>query len=66
MQQRKITALLAPSMFSLFETVMVTKTTGWLQHLYAAWRILELVGPEACQDGVASALFRSIRIAIVS
>ena len=64
-QQLKITTLLAPLMFAMFETVMVTSATGWAQHLYAASRILELLGPEAFQDGVANSLFRSIRMGLV-
>lgn len=65
-QELRITGLLAPLMFAMFETVMVTNSNGWSQHLHAASRMLELLGPEACQDGVANSLFRSIRISMVS
>ena len=65
-QQRQITTLLAPLMFCMFETVMVTNPTGWSQHLHAASKLLEILGPKACQDGVATSLFRSIRIGMVS
>lgn len=61
-QELKITGLLAPLMFAMFETVMVTNANGWAQHLHAASRMLELLGPEACQDGVANSLFRTIRV----
>ncbi|KAL8690999.1 MAG: hypothetical protein Q9218_003675 [Villophora microphyllina] len=64
-QQLSFTGLLAPLMFSMFETVMLTNPTGWAQHLQAASRMLEMMGPEACQDGVANSLFRSIRVGMI-
>lgn len=64
-QQLSFTEVLAPVMFSMFESVMVTSPTGWAQHLHAASRMLEILGPEACQYGLANSLFRSIRIAMV-
>ncbi|KAI4254164.1 MAG: hypothetical protein LQ352_003243 [Teloschistes flavicans] len=63
-QQLSFTEVLAPVMFSMFESVMVTSPTGWAQHLHAASRMLEILGPEACQYGLANSLFRSIRIAM--
>lgn len=59
------TALLAPLMFSIFETIMVTERLGWAQHLRAAARFLELLGPHACKDGIANSLFRSIRVGLI-
>ncbi|KAL9578287.1 MAG: hypothetical protein Q9212_005812 [Teloschistes hypoglaucus] len=64
-QQLSFTGLLAPVMFSMFESVMVTSAAGSAQHLHAASRMLEILGPEACQDGVANSLFRSIRVAMI-
>lgn len=64
-QHFRFTGLLAPVMFSMFESIMVTNAAGSAQHLHAASRMLEILGPEACQDGVANSLFRSIRVAMV-
>ena len=65
-KQLDATALLAPLMFSMFETIMVTERLGWAQHLCAAARFLELLGPHACKDGIVNSLFRSIRAGLVS
>ncbi|KAI4194096.1 MAG: hypothetical protein LQ350_007963 [Teloschistes chrysophthalmus] len=64
-QHFRFTGLLAPVMFSMFESIMVTNAAGSAQHLHAASRMLEILGPEACQDGVANSLFRSIRVAMI-
>ncbi|KAI4088240.1 MAG: hypothetical protein L6R37_008230 [Teloschistes peruensis] len=64
-QQLSFTGLLAPVMFSMFESIMVTSAAGSAQHLHAASRMLEILGPEACQNGVANSLFRSIRVAMI-
>lgn len=64
--QLDATALLAPLMFSIFETIIVTERKGWAQHLHAAARFLELLGPHGCKDGIANSLFRSVRMGLVS
>lgn len=56
----------APIMFSLFESLMTTSFTAWAQHMTAAGKMLELRGPEKCQDGIIHHLFRSVRIGSVS
>ena len=60
------TSVLAPLMFSIFETIMMTNKFGWVQHLHAACKFLEVIGPEACQDGLGYSLLRSIRLTVVS
>ena len=65
-QQLDSTSVLAPLMFSIFETIMMTNKFGWVQHLHAACKFLELIGPEACQDGLGYSLLRSVRLAVVS
>ena len=65
-QQLDITSVLAPLMFSIFETVMMTSHNGWVQHMQAASKFLELLGPEACQEGLAWSLLRSVRLGVVS
>ena len=65
-QQLDCTSVLAPLMFSIFETIMMTNKFGWVQHLHAGCKFLELIGPEACQDGLGYSLLRSFRLAVVS
>ena len=65
-QQLDCTSVLAPLMFSIFETIMMTNKTGWVQHFHAACKFLELIGPEACQDGLGYSLLRSVRVGVVS
>ena len=64
--QLDITSVLAPFMFSVFETIMMTSKSGWVQHMQAASKFLELLGPEACQEGLAWSLLRSVRLGVVS
>ena len=65
-KQLDSTSILAPLMFAIFETIMMTNKFGWVQHLHAACKFLELIGPEACQDGLGYSLLRSVRLAVVS
>lgn len=65
-QQLDSTSVLAPLMFSIFETIMMTSKFGWVQHLHAACKFLEVIGPEACQDGLGYSLLRSVRLGVVS
>ncbi|KAL8715200.1 MAG: hypothetical protein Q9220_001158 [cf. Caloplaca sp. 1 TL-2023] len=60
-----IASVLAPLMFSIFETIMMTSHTGWVQHMHAAIRVLEVLGPEACQEGFAHNLFKAVRVSAV-
>ncbi|KAL8949234.1 MAG: hypothetical protein Q9222_004642 [Ikaeria aurantiellina] len=60
-----IASVLAPLMFSIFETIMMTSHTGWIQHMQAAIRVLEILGPEACQEGFAHSLFKAVRLSSV-
>ena len=64
--QLDITSVLAPLMFSIFESIMMTAKTGWVQHMHAACKFLEILGPEACQDGLAYNVLRSVRLGVVS
>jgi hypothetical protein len=55
----------APVMFSIFEVVVCTAPSGWIHHLSAAGRMLEMRGPENCRDGTAHMLFRTVRVSSV-
>ena len=61
-----VTSVLAPLMFSIFETIMVTSPSGWVQHTHAAIHFLEMIGPQAFQEGLPHSLLRSVRLSAVS
>lgn len=42
-----VASALAPLLFSIFETFMVTNPFGWIQHMHAAVRFFEILGPDA-------------------
>lgn len=56
----------APMMLSIFEHLITTSFASWCQHMIAAGRMLEMRGPENCQDGIMHNLFRIIRLCSVS
>jgi hypothetical protein len=58
--------VLSPIMLAMFELVASTTPMAWSHHLHAAASMLELRGPESCQDGFAHVLFRSMRVTTVS
>ncbi|KAH0548214.1 hypothetical protein GP486_008070 [Trichoglossum hirsutum] len=55
----------APIMLSLFEVAVCTAPAGWIHHLSAATRMLEMRGPENCREGTVHTLFRTLRISSV-
>ena len=55
----------APIMFCLFESAMCTSMAAWAQHLVAAGKMLEMLGPERCRHGIIHHMFRTVRIGIV-
>ncbi|KAL6713244.1 hypothetical protein ACLMJK_009365 [Lecanora helva] len=57
--------IVAPVMFSLFESLMSTSFAAWSKHMLAAARMLEMRGPQGCQIGVIHLLFRRIRLATI-
>jgi hypothetical protein len=57
--------IFAPIMFSMFEVVVCTDPNGWIHHLSAAGRMLEMRGPENCRDGIVHMLFRTVRLSSV-
>ncbi|CAO1604852.1 hypothetical protein XANCAGTX0491_008392 [Xanthoria calcicola] len=59
-----VASALAPLLFSIFETFMVTNPSGWIQHILAADRFLELLGPDACKDGLGHGLLRAVRLGV--
>lgn len=61
-----VASALAPFLLSIFETFMVTNPSGWIQHMLAADRFLELLGPDACKDGLGHSLLRAVRLGAVS
>ena len=61
-----VASALAPLLFSIFETFMVANPSGWIQHILAADRFLELLGPDACKDGLGHGLLRAVRLGAVS
>ena len=56
----------ATVMFSFFESIMSTSITGWAQHLAAAGKMMEMLGPERCRYGIVHNLFRTVRVGTVS
>lgn len=61
-----VASALAPLLFSIFETFMVTNPFGWIQHMRAAVRFFEILGPDACKDGLGYGLLRAVRLGAVS
>lgn len=55
----------APVMFFHFEMMARTSPEGWVQHVDAAAMILERLGPENCQVGLAHQLFLNVRLFLV-
>jgi hypothetical protein len=55
----------AAILFSYFESVICTLPMGWMQHYIAATKMLEIAGPEKCQNGLMHMFFRFIRVAAV-
>ena len=55
----------APVMFFHFEMMARTSPEGWVQHVDAAATILERLGPENCQVGLAHQLFLNVRLFLV-
>ena len=55
----------APILFSIFETAMSTAFDAWAQHLMAGCKILEMLGPEKCQQGMYHSLLRFVRAGAV-
>lgn len=58
-------AVCVPMMFCFFESMMCTSFAAWAQHSIAAGKILEMLGPQQCRDGVLHFLFRTARITTV-
>ncbi|KAH0543888.1 hypothetical protein FGG08_001789 [Glutinoglossum americanum] len=65
MEMPTMEEIFAPIMFSIFEVVTCTVPNGWIHHLSAAGRMLEMRGPENCQDGTIHTLFRTVRLGSV-
>ena len=59
-------AICSAVVFSIFESIVATTPIGWLQHIRAAERMLDTVGPERCQSGLINMYFKSVRLASVS
>lgn len=55
----------APILFCIFETAMSTAFDAWAQHLMAGCKILEMLGPEKCQQGMYHSLLRFVRAGAV-
>jgi len=59
-------AVCSAIVFSLFESIISTTPIGWLQHVTAAGRMLDIAGPERCQIGLMHMYFKSVRLSSVS
>jgi hypothetical protein len=59
-------AVCSTMVFSLFESILSTTPIGWLQHVRAAGRMLDIAGPERCQIGLMYMFFKSVRLTSVS
>jgi hypothetical protein len=58
--------ILSPVVLSLFELVLSTTPTGWIEHILGSSTMLQLRKPENCQTGLSHLLFRSLRVSVVS
>jgi hypothetical protein len=58
-------AMIATYLLAVFENTMLTSSNGWIQHFTAAVEMILLKGPAFWQKGLASQVFRSLRIASV-
>ncbi|KAF2801614.1 uncharacterized protein BDZ99DRAFT_528339 [Mytilinidion resinicola] len=56
-----VAAICAAILLSTFESMVSTTPLGWLQHYEGAVKVIEILGPEACQSGLLHSLFRSVR-----
>lgn len=59
-------AVCATIMFAFFEATMATTVNAWADHMLAASKMVELLGPKRCATGVLHYIFRTVRIGIVS
>lgn len=59
------TAICSVVMLMHFETWASTFPKSWLQHVKGACRMLEVLGPQACQDGFIHMIFVHMRLQIV-
>jgi hypothetical protein len=55
----------APLMLMYYELIRPTATGGWMKHLVAASKLMELTGPENCQTGASHLLFKAVRLLMV-
>jgi hypothetical protein len=58
--------ILRPLMLTLFESSVCTSSLGWLHHVGAGARLIERLGPVACQTNPSHSIFLSIRLNSVS
>ncbi|KAF2496716.1 hypothetical protein BU16DRAFT_560037 [Lophium mytilinum] len=56
-----VAAICVAILLSTFESMISTTPLGWLQHSEGAVKVIEILGPEACQSGLLHSLFRSVR-----
>ncbi|KAL5093919.1 hypothetical protein Trisim1_009395 [Trichoderma cf. simile WF8] len=49
-------------MLLYFELISPSSTASWLKHLHGVTSLLQLRGPESCQNGGLHPLFRSLRL----
>ncbi len=54
-----------PIMFAFFESVMCTTYPAWAQHLKAAGKMMEMLGPWRCRQGMLHQLFKTSRTGAV-
>ena len=58
-------AVCVPMMFCFFEAMMCTSFSAWAQHAMAAGKMLEMLGPQQCRDGILHYIFRTARLVTV-
>lgn len=60
-----IEEVLIPIFLCLFEVLSTSSPAAILQHRAACCRVLEIMGPENCQEGVSHQIFKSMRLSDV-
>jgi hypothetical protein len=59
---RNVEELLRPMMMCLFESSICTSMMGWVHHVGAGAKMLETIGPKACQTNPMHNIFLTLRL----
>ena len=57
----KESAVCVSILCSFVETILCTEIEAWVPHITAAIKLVEMLGPESCREGLVGSMFRTIR-----